>query len=193
VWLRPDPRLSSRSLSFRSSENCTFLDLSPPPIWRWAQNWWLIMIIWDLVYSLSEPDFWISFSVSYHWRQTSWNVYYRLSNGYICLLLEARVTWSSVLVVLYVLCMLMWPWPDLRSRSRSCGNDHQPLYGPLLLFFNLCAHCCSERHPHMTFWVFVTIILLLVLWCCWLVTWRASGFKNNMLHKSHRSTFGFRH
>jgi len=29
-----------------------------------------------------------------------------------------------MLVVLYVFCMLIWPWPD--PRSRSCGNDHQP-------------------------------------------------------------------
>jgi len=29
------------------------------------------------------------------------------------------VTWSGMLVVLYVLHMLMWPWPDSRPRSRS--------------------------------------------------------------------------
>jgi len=26
-----------------------------------AQNWWLVMIVWDLVYSLSEPDFQVHF------------------------------------------------------------------------------------------------------------------------------------
>ena len=33
--------------------------LPPPRLWRGAHNWWVIMIAWDLVYSLSEPDFWI--------------------------------------------------------------------------------------------------------------------------------------
>jgi len=28
-------------------------------------------------------------------------------------------------VVLYVLCMLIWPWPDPRSRSRWLGDDRQ--------------------------------------------------------------------
>jgi len=55
------PNLRSRSRSFRSCENCTFLGLSPPPFWRGAQNWWLAVIVWDLDYSLSEPDFLISF------------------------------------------------------------------------------------------------------------------------------------
>jgi len=66
LWLWPDPSSRSRSLSFWSSENCTFLGLSFPPFWHWAQNWWLIILVWDLVYSLSQPDFLISFSVSYH-------------------------------------------------------------------------------------------------------------------------------
>jgi len=39
---------------------------SPPLFWSVAQDWWLIVIIWDLLYRLSEPDFWISFSISYH-------------------------------------------------------------------------------------------------------------------------------
>jgi len=29
------------------------------------------------------------------------------------------VTWSVMLVVLYVLCMLIWPWTDPRSRSHG--------------------------------------------------------------------------
>ena len=37
VWLRPNPRSRSWSLSFWSSENCTFLSLSSPPFWhRWS-------------------------------------------------------------------------------------------------------------------------------------------------------------
>ena len=35
---RSDPRSRSRLRSFCSSENCTFLRLSPPPFWRGAQN-----------------------------------------------------------------------------------------------------------------------------------------------------------
>jgi len=46
--------------------NCTFLGLSPLPLLCGAQNWWLLVIVWDLLYSLSEPDFWISFQESYH-------------------------------------------------------------------------------------------------------------------------------
>jgi len=37
----------------------------------------------------------------------------------LSILLEDTVTWSGTLVVLYVLRILMWPWPDSRSRSRS--------------------------------------------------------------------------
>ena len=33
----------------------------------------------------------------------------------VSLMVEATVTWSGVLVVLYVLHMLIWPWPDPRS------------------------------------------------------------------------------
>ena len=54
------------------------------------------------------------------WVQSSWNANItRISNGHISLLLEATVTWSGMLVVLYVLHMLIWPWRDPRSRSRS--------------------------------------------------------------------------
>ena len=42
------------------AHSCTILGLSPPPFRRGAQNWWLVDIVWDLDYSLSEPDFWIS-------------------------------------------------------------------------------------------------------------------------------------
>jgi len=96
--------------------------------------------IWDLVFcSLSEPDFWISFSVSYHMTSEFMECrYYRTfkSKGHISLLHEARVTWFGMLVVLYVLCMLMWPWPDARSRSRSCGDDRQPPSGAFIKFTN---------------------------------------------------------
>jgi len=56
-----------------------------------------------------------------------------LSKAHISLLLEARGTWSGVLAVLYVLCMLILPWPDPMSKSRSCGDGHQR---PLGAFYN---------------------------------------------------------
>jgi len=34
-----------------------------------------------------------------------------------------RVTWSGMLVVIYVLCMLIWPWPEPRSVSRSLTSE----------------------------------------------------------------------
>ena len=65
--IRPDLRSRSRSRSrtFRSCKNCTFLGLSPPPFWHRAQNWWLVETVWDLDYSLSELDFLISSYESY--------------------------------------------------------------------------------------------------------------------------------
>jgi len=35
-----------------------------------------------------------------------------LSEGHIFILPEATVTWLGMLVVLYVLCILIWPWPN---------------------------------------------------------------------------------
>ena len=90
------------------------------------------MITCDLVYSLSELSSISEFpsQSAITWLQTSRNVDITgLSKGHISVLLEARVTWSGVLVVLYVLCMMMWPWPDPTSRSQSCGNDRQPPSG----------------------------------------------------------------
>jgi len=66
VWPRPELRSRSRSRSFQSCEKCTFLGLSPPPFRCGAQNWWLVAIVWDLDYRLSEPNFWISIYESYH-------------------------------------------------------------------------------------------------------------------------------
>ena len=60
TWPWPDPRSRSRLLTFWTSENCTFLRLSPPLFWRHCHKWWVIMIVWHLVYSFSEPDLWIS-------------------------------------------------------------------------------------------------------------------------------------
>ena len=68
----------------------------------------LIVIVWDLVYSLSEPDFRISFYESYHDSSNSPNVdISRNSNGHISVLRDATVTRLGKLVALHVLCMLI--------------------------------------------------------------------------------------
>jgi len=59
VWSRPD--LRSRSRSLWSCKNCTFLGLSTSPFSRGAQNWWLVVIVWDLVYMPVGAHFRISF------------------------------------------------------------------------------------------------------------------------------------
>jgi len=48
-----------RSLTFWPSKIALFY-VPPPLFWRGAHNWWVITTVWDLVYSFSEPDFWIS-------------------------------------------------------------------------------------------------------------------------------------
>jgi len=67
MWPWPDPRSRSRSFwTPKIAENCTFLGLSPPLFSRAAQSWWLIMVVWDLIYSFSKPHFRISFYENYH-------------------------------------------------------------------------------------------------------------------------------
>jgi len=60
IWPWLDPRSRSMSRSLWICENCTFLGLYPPPVSCGPQNWWLVVIVWDLVYSLSESSFRIS-------------------------------------------------------------------------------------------------------------------------------------
>ena len=144
-WYDLDPiQGQGEGRGFWICKNCTFQSLSPPPVCLGAWSWWLIMIILDLVCSLPEPDFLISFSVSYHVIQTLWNVSVRgLSKGHISLLLEARVTWSGMLVVLYVLCMLIWHWPDPMSRSH--GDNRQPPFGAFIVDDCCLLHGYSMR------------------------------------------------
>ena len=40
---------------------CQYFTKFKSPYFCRAQNWWLVVIVWDLVYSLSEPDFRLSF------------------------------------------------------------------------------------------------------------------------------------
>jgi len=123
MWPWPDPKSRSRSQSILTSKivrNCTFLRLPPPPLPRGAQNWWLVVTVWDLVYSLSEPIFEFPYRKAIRRVQTSRNVNIsRNSNGHISIVREATVRRLGMLVVLQLLCMLIWPWPDPRSRSRS--------------------------------------------------------------------------
>ena len=121
IWSRPD--LRSRSRSHRSCENCTCLGLSHPPFWRGDQNWWLMVIVWDLLYSLSEPDFGISFLESY--RESSNFAGCRHFTKLTCPFFGSACRYSQMvghddsLVVLHVLYMLIWPWLDPTSTSRS--------------------------------------------------------------------------
>jgi len=101
------------------AENCTFLGLSPLPFWRGAQNLSLIVIAWDLAYSpifrfLSKKAITIT-SV-----QTLRNVdITRISNGHISQLLQATVTWSETLVVLYVLRMLIYDLDLIQGQGQG--------------------------------------------------------------------------
>jgi len=131
LWLWPDPRSRSRSLSFWSSENCTFLGLSFPPFWHWAQNWWLIILVWDLVYSLSQPDFLISFSVSYHVISNFAECqHYRTFIG-----LYFRIAWCYSHMVGYAGSPIRIVHADMtltrsKVKVRSWGNDCRPVLGP---------------------------------------------------------------
>jgi len=110
MWPSPDQR--SRSLSFWSSKNCIFY-FYLLPVCRAARNWWLIMIVWDQVYSLSEPDFWIS-------PQVVGNVTLKFEKcWYDQNTLGLRILWLWMQVGCNKACTLPWPWPRPRSRSRS--------------------------------------------------------------------------
>jgi len=63
------------------------------PFWCGAQNWWLITTVWDLAYSFSEPDFWISPQLAVTWLQSSWNVDMTRIHWVFFVLPEARSLW----------------------------------------------------------------------------------------------------
>jgi len=146
VWPRPDPRSRSRSRSFWSSENCTFLGLSPPPFSRGAQNWWLVVIVWYLVYSLLSPIF----ELPSRKAMTGMSRFHEIQMAIFPHVRDATVTWSGMLEVLQVLCTLLWPWPDPRTRSRSltfCLPKIALFYVPPPLFW---------RGAH-NWWVITTV------------------------------------
>ena len=100
----------SRSLSFSIWENSTFIRLSPAPFWRAAQDLWLITIVWDLVYSFSEPDFGISPLFGGHVTSKFAKCWHHQNPlGFISALPEARSLW-------------LW----LQHAMHAGGDDHQP-------------------------------------------------------------------
>jgi len=111
MWPWPDPRSRwRRSRGFWSSKNCRklhfFRSIS-------AISAWSLTVIVDhdsMGPGLQLGRAWFSnfLNKGIMWVQTSQNVDITLiSNGHISVLLGATVTWS-----VYVLYMLMWPWPD---------------------------------------------------------------------------------
>jgi len=133
IWPWPDP--TSRSLTFSISANCTFLRLSPPPFWRGAQNWWLVTTAWDLVYSHSEPDFWISPPFGTHMTSKFVKCWYHQKFHWVlslrCLWLEAcdcdcRYTPTSRA------CWQRWPsapmWGFFINHVLSTLKTHIVLY-----------------------------------------------------------------
>ena len=58
MWPWPNPRSRSRSRTIWTSYNVHFqVYLLRHPLSRGAQNWWLILTVWDLVYSFWEANF----------------------------------------------------------------------------------------------------------------------------------------
>jgi len=105
MWPWPDPR--SRSLTFWSSKNCTFICLSPPLFWRHADNWWVITIVCDLVYSFSEPAFWILPPVGSHvTSKFAKCLYHQNPLRFISVLAKARSLWFWLQIGRYKPCTL---------------------------------------------------------------------------------------
>jgi len=109
IWPWPDPGSRSKSLTFWSSENSTFLRLSRLPFWRRAQNWWMITTVWSLVYSfLNQISEFLS-HLAVTWLPSSLNVDITSTEhllGIICPLPEASCLWLWLKVGLNKQCML---------------------------------------------------------------------------------------
>jgi len=70
------------------------------------------MTIWDLVYSLSEPNFWLSFSVSYHMTSNFAECRYYRTFPIACIVhADLTLTRSKIKV------KVMWPWPPAPFRG----------------------------------------------------------------------------
>jgi len=82
------------------------------PFWHAAQNWWLIATVWDLVYSYSEPHFWISPQLAVTWLQSSQNVHCLLSLRW--LRVEAYDCDCTQVATSYA---CWWRWPSVPLRG----------------------------------------------------------------------------
>ena len=128
IWCVGRPRsdmhtnVSSTDLRSRSRSQSTFLGLSTPPYLAWSTKLMVggcQSLIFELpsrkaitrVHTLQDVD--IS----------------RNSNGHISVVRDATVRWLGMLVVLHILWMLTWPWPDTRSRSLTFWSSENPRTG----------------------------------------------------------------
>jgi len=98
-------------------------------IFSWSWNWWLVVIARDLIYSPFWAWFWNFLKESYHGSS------YFEERRYLAKFKWPyfRTAWGCSHMVRHagsptVLCMLIWPWPDPRSRSLTFYS-----------FENLCA------------------------------------------------------
>jgi len=77
-------------------------------IWGGAHNWWVITIVWDLVYSFSEPDFLISPPVGGHESSKFAKCWYNQNPlRFVSLLAKARSLWLRLQVGSNKLCTLV--------------------------------------------------------------------------------------
>jgi len=147
IWPWPDPRSRSGSQGFWISENCTFLGLSPPTFWRGAQNWQLIMIAWDLAYSLSEPDFQIASHEAITWVQTLWNVdtkfkwpYFHTAVVVVVVVVSLCTFWRSSCITMqrvkcsWTFCTFLW--------CRTVSTLIHSVYQVVWVLFRKQGCCC---------------------------------------------------
>ena len=95
------------------------------------------------------------------WVQTSRNVDISWnSNGHISVVRDATVTWLGKLLVLHVLCMLMWSWPNPRSRSRGFSTSE-----------NCWSRACWRWWPSATLWGFLVLLFIVAHVFCQITTY----------------------
>ena len=144
------------------------------------------MIVWDLLYSLSELIFEFPSRKAITRVQASQNVNIsRNSDGHISVVRDATVRWLGMLVVLHILCTLMWPWPDPMSRSRSltswssknlCAGRGYNLVIVIAGRWQQAVHAGGDdrQPPCGAFWLFLCLqreVLLSYTVSCWLTQW----------------------
>jgi len=92
----------------------------------------------------------------------------RNSNGRISVVRDATVTWLSVPIVLHVLCMLPWPWPDPRS-SQGHGPFELPTIAHNYTFLGLSPPPLSRGAKNWR--------LTLIVWETWSTACRSPIFE----------------